>query len=141
MFSNYVFHQKQLITFARFCPKKIRRKFFEHPSIFLLGEISQILKLCQNDSTLVLIFTMKETSSTVQKECDGTCIVLTHAYSTPGYRQKLSTIYISSHYTHQIARAYGLTFSRACFCRLCYLMSSSLCALPQYMCVLLHMHT
>ena len=45
---------------------------------------------------------------------------------------------ISSHYTNQIARAYGLTFSRACFCRLCYLMSSSLCALPQYMCVLLH---
>ena len=25
-------------------------------------------------------------SSTVYKECDITCIVLTHAYSTPGYR-------------------------------------------------------
>ena len=60
LFSNYVFHQKQSITFARFCPKKIWRKFFEHPSIFLLGKISQILKLCQNDSTLELIFTMKE---------------------------------------------------------------------------------
>ena len=78
-------------------------------------------------------------NSTVQKEYDSTCIVLTHAYSIPGYRQKLSTIYISSHYTHQIARAYGLIFSRACFCRLCYLMSSSLWVLPQYICVLLHM--
>ena len=46
---------------------------------------------------------------------------------------------MSYHYTHQIARAYDLTFSRACFCCLCYLMSSSLCTLPQYMCVLLHM--
>ena len=46
---------------------------------------------------------------------------------------------MSSYYTHQIARADGLTISQACFCRLCYLMSSSLCALPQYMCVLLHM--
>ena len=36
------------------------------------------------------------------------------------------------HYTHQIARAYGLIFSRACFCRLCYLTSSSLCVLPQH---------
>ena len=49
------------------------------------------------------------------------------------------TIYMSSHYTHQIARAYGLTFGQACFCRLCYLMSSSLCALPQYIFMLLHM--
>ena len=80
-----------------------------------------------------------ETSSTVQKECDGTCIVLTHAYYTPGQRQKPSTIYMSYQYTNQIARAYGLIFSRACFCCLCYLMSSSLCTLPQYMCVLLHM--
>ena len=46
---------------------------------------------------------------------------------------------MSYHYTHKIAWAYGLTFSRACFCPLCYLMSSSLCTLPQYMCVLLHM--
>ena len=36
---------------------------------------------------------------------------------------------MSSHYTHQIARAYGLTFSPACFRG----------ALQQYMCVLLHM--
>ena len=46
---------------------------------------------------------------------------------------------MSYHYTQQIARAYGMIFRRACFCRLCYLMSSSLCALPQYVCVLLHM--
>ena len=60
LFSNYVFHQKQSITLARFCPKKFLSNFFEHPSIFLLGKISQILKLCQNDSILELIFTMKE---------------------------------------------------------------------------------
>ena len=78
-------------------------------------------------------------SFTVQKECDGTCIVLTHAYYTHGYPQKPPLIYMSYHYIHQIARVYGLTFSRACFCRLCYLMSSSFCVLPQYMCVLLHM--
>ena len=52
---------------------------------------------------------------------------------------KPSTIYMSYHYTRQIAQAYGLTFSQACFCRLCYLMSSSLCALPQYIIMLLHM--
>ena len=38
-----------------------------------------------------------------------------------------------------MAQAYDLTFSRACFCLLCYLMSSFLCALPQYVCVLLSM--
>jgi len=35
--------------------------------------------------------------------------------------------------------AYCLTFIQACCCRLCYFMSSSLCALPQYVCVLLRM--
>ena len=86
-----------------------------------------------------LHFFTKRTSSTVQKECDGTCIVLTHAYYTPGYCQKPSTIYMSYNYTNKIAQAYGLTFSRACSYRLCYLMLSSLCVLPQYIRVLLHM--
>ena len=35
--------------------------------------------------------------------------------------------------------AYCLTFSQACFCRLRYIMSSSLCALPQLLFVLLRM--
>ena len=42
-----------------------------------------------------------------------------------------------SNYVHKIVIAYCLTFSQACFCRLCYFMSSSLCALPQHVCVLL----
>ena len=43
------------------------------------------------------------------------------------------------HPIQKFNHAYCLTLNRACCCRLRYLMSSSLCALPQYVCVLLRM--
>ena len=43
------------------------------------------------------------------------------------------------HPIQKFNHAYCLTLNRACCCRLRYLMSSFLCALPQYVCVLLSM--
>ena len=73
---------------------------------FRIGSYFSFFQLCQFFFIVCKqsqVFTITwETSSTVQKECDGTCIVLTHPYYAPGYCQKPSTIYMSYHYTNQI---------------------------------------